>query len=391
MNKLKIILTIITIAAVVSMGGFCSLALAQSSKVIKVGYTAPFTGAAAEFGTNGWRGVQLALEDINKKGIQVNDTTYKIEIIRYDSVCKPTEAVANVRRLIMEDKVVAILGDHCSSCCLAIAPLCDDFKIPGLTVECMADDITSPGHPFYFRIYIPSGLIAVWLAPVIKERLHPERVAFLGINDDYGRSHNEGISEELAKLGVKTVAKEYYERGTTDYYVLLSKIMKANPDIVVFVGVTPEAGMALRQAREIGLVPRVRWLGSVESSEEEILEKVGPEMVEGTYAWAVWGEVPGQLVRRVKKKFNAPMHYGIVYGYDSLQVIARAIELAQSVDPVKIRDAMEKLDFQGLSGHVKFENFDAPNGRHYEHQVKQPPLLIKWVNGQRQVVRETGK
>ena len=43
----------------------------EAGKVIKIGYTAPFTGSAAEFGTNGWRGVQLALEEINAKGVKV--------------------------------------------------------------------------------------------------------------------------------------------------------------------------------------------------------------------------------------------------------------------------------------------------------------------------------
>ena len=104
----------------------------EEAKVIKIGYTAPFTGGAAEFGTNGWRGVQLALEDIEKAGITINGEPHKIKIIRYDSICTPTEAVANVRKFALEDKVVAIIGDHCSSCCMAIAPLCDEFKIPAI-------------------------------------------------------------------------------------------------------------------------------------------------------------------------------------------------------------------------------------------------------------------
>ena len=56
--------------AIVLLLGANSAALAADT--IKIGYTAPFTGAAAEFGANGWRGVQLALEDINKNGIMVN-------------------------------------------------------------------------------------------------------------------------------------------------------------------------------------------------------------------------------------------------------------------------------------------------------------------------------
>ncbi|MBN1837244.1 MAG: ABC transporter substrate-binding protein, partial [Spirochaetales bacterium] len=79
---------------------------AAAGKTIKLGYVAPFTGSAAEFGTNGWRGIQLALEEINAKGVNVGGESYQIEIVRYDSKCEPTEAVANMRKLALEDKVV---------------------------------------------------------------------------------------------------------------------------------------------------------------------------------------------------------------------------------------------------------------------------------------------
>ncbi|MBW2178595.1 MAG: ABC transporter substrate-binding protein, partial [Deltaproteobacteria bacterium] len=91
---------------------------------IRVGYTAPFTGAAAEYGNNGWRGILLALKDINKEGISIGGKRHKIRIFKYDSLCTPYEGLSNVEKMISEDKVVAILGDHCSTVCSAIAPLC---------------------------------------------------------------------------------------------------------------------------------------------------------------------------------------------------------------------------------------------------------------------------
>ncbi len=77
----------IVVILVVAVGwlGLSSSAWA-AAKMIKIGYTEPFTGAAAEFGTNGWRGIQLALEEINQKGIKIGADTYNIEIVRYDSV-----------------------------------------------------------------------------------------------------------------------------------------------------------------------------------------------------------------------------------------------------------------------------------------------------------------
>ena len=80
-------------------------------------------------------------------------------------------------------------------------------------------------------------------------------------------------------------------------------------------------------------------------------------------------------------RFDAPMHYGIIFGYDALHVVAKAIESAQSLDSVKIKDALEKTDYQGLEGHVRFESFEG-----YKNQGRFIPSIVKWVSGQRTVV-----
>ena len=373
-------LTIIMVAAI-AVGGCSFLSLAAEPEVIKVGYTAPFTGTAAEFGTNGWRGVQLALEEINEKGIIINGKTHKIKIIRYDSVCTPTEGVANVRRLGMEDKVVAILGDHCSSVCMAIAEVCDELKVPGLTIECAADAVTSPGHEFYFRMRPSMGLMTPLATPVIM-KLNPKTAGFLSINDDYGRSFVDSFKNELGKRGVKMVSEGYFERGTTDFMMYLTKIKRSNPDIVFYIGVTPEGAMILKQARELGLIPGIKFIGAEEMGEMELVKLAGAEVVEGTYAISLWGAVPAEFEKRVWDKFDAPMHYAIIFGYDALRVVAKAIESAQSLDPVKIKDAMKKVEFQGLEGYIKFENFD-----NYKNQGRYSPRVIQWMKaGQREAL-----
>ncbi|MDR5694634.1 MAG: ABC transporter substrate-binding protein [Armatimonadota bacterium] len=358
-------------------------ALAAAPATIKVGYTAPFTGAAAEFGTNGWRGIQLALEEINAKGLTVEGKRYRVEIVRYDDRCEPTEGVANVRKLVLVDKVVAVLGSHCSSVCVAIADLLDELKVPGLTIECAADKVTSPGHPFYFRARPSVGMMAPLVTPKLVKIFKPKTAGFIAINDDYGRGFVQAFENELSKRGVKTTVKTFFERGTTDFSVHLTQVKTAAPDIVFYVGVTPEGALILKQAKEFGLTPKIKFIGSEEMSEMEMLKVAGADVLEGTYSIALWGSVPKEFADRVQKKFGAPMHYAIIYGYDAMWVVARAIEKAQSLDPVKIRDAMKRVQFQGLQGFIKFEDF---NG--YKNQGRYSPWLIQWVKGKRTVVKE---
>lgn len=357
----------------------------ENAEVIKVGYTAPFTGPAAEFGTNGWRGVQLAVEDVNEKGITLDGKTYKIEIIRYDSICEPTEAVANVRKLILEDEVVAFLGDHCSSCCMAIADLADEYEVPGITIECAAHGVTSPGHPFYFRMRPDMALMWPLIAPRIAKIFEPKKVAYISVNDDYGRSWVTFGEKALAEVGAETVAKQYFERGTTDYTTYLKNIKRANPDMVGYIGVTPEGAMILKQAKEIGLLPDVNFLGAEEMSTFELRDTAGPEVVEGTYSMALWGAAPPKLAQQVQERFDAPLHYAIIFAWDAVHVLTDAIERAQSLDSVKIRDALKAGEYETLEGFTKFKDFED-----YKNQGKYVPFLITWADGKRKLVELEG-
>ncbi|MBW2593600.1 MAG: ABC transporter substrate-binding protein [Deltaproteobacteria bacterium] len=106
--------------------------------------------------------------------------------------------------------------------------------------------------------------------------------------------------------------------------------------------------------------------------------RAGKDAVEGTYAISLWGKVSHEFSKRVKDSFNKPMHYAIIFGYDAMHVLAGAIETAQSLDPVKIKDALKKTDYRGIEGHIRFKNFDG-----YKNQSKFTPSMIRWKNGKR--------
>ncbi len=177
------------------------------------------------------------------------------------------------------------------------------------------------------------------------------------------------------------MVEENFERGNTDFTPFLTKIKRANPDIAFYVGAMSEGVMIVKQARELGVTDKTALVGSEEMAEMELLELAGPEAAEGTYAIALWGGVDPGFAKRVKDRFNAPMHYAIIFGYDALQVVSRAIESAQSLDPVKIKDALKKTDYEGLEGHIRFEDFEG-----YRNQGRFEPHIVQWTGGQRTVV-----
>lgn len=345
---------------------------------IRIGYTAPFTGAAAEYGNNGWRGILLALEDINKKGLFINGNPHKIRIYKYDSQCTPENGVSNFHQMVTEDKVLAVLGGHCSTVCKVIAPLCDQYRIPGITIECAVDSVTKPGHEFYFRMRPTVKMMIPSVMPKIFKAFDARTAAFLVINDGYGDLFTQIAKNELEWRDVKTVAIETFERGSTTYREQLRRIKKTGPDIVFYVGTASEGATLLTQAKLMGLMPRTTFIGSEEMGEMQLPMRAGPDVVDGTYAISLWGKVPLDFEKRVRDRFNKPMHYGIIFGYDAVHVLAKAIETAQSLDPLKINETLKKTDYRALEGHIRFKNF---NG--YKNQSKFTPSLVRWEEGKR--------
>jgi branched-chain amino acid transport system substrate-binding protein len=370
--------TILTTVVLIMSALMMTSVIASETGEIQIGYTAPFTGSAAEYGNNGWRGILLALEDINKSGISIGGKQYKIKINKYDSVCTADEGAANVEEMITQDKVVAILGDHCSTVCSVIAPLCDQYRIPGITIECAVDSVTSPGHEFYFRMRPTVKMMIPSVMPKIFKTFDARTAAFLVINDGYGELYIQSITNELEWRDVKTVAVEKFERGSRSYREQLKRIRDAKPDIVFYVGTAAEGAQILTEAKLMGLIPRSMFIGSEEMGEMELPMRAGPDAVEGTYAISLWGKMPPEFTKRVKDSFNKPMHYAIIFGYDAMHVLANAIESAQSLDPVKIKDALKKTDYKALEGHIRFKDF---NG--YKNQGKFTPSMVRWENGKR--------
>jgi len=404
----KTVATVVAVViAVAIIAGVYYYISSQPTEVLyfKIGYVAPFTGPAAEYGTNGWRGMQIALEEINgpegiilsteekrrilgaPEGILVGGKIYKFEIIRYDDKCDPKESVAATQRLIVQDEVSVIIGSHCSSCCFAIQHFAEDYRIPMISPECMARDLTTGGNQWWFRYETPADIQAERIAEDIVKDFGVKSAAFLAINDDYGRSCVEGYTAQFERLGVTITSANYFERGTTDFTPFLAKIKSENPDILYFVGVMAEGTMIVRQAREIGLTEHTLLFGAGEYGSEEFGKLVGVEAIEGLIATVPMNKemnmtLYNRMREEIQKRYNAPIHYANVRGWDCLWIIAQAIRYADSVDPEKINEMLNTRAFKTIvDDHLTFDDFDW-HEFHFTNQGIIIPPLIWWHNGE---------
>ena len=123
---------------------------------------------------------------------------------------------------------------------------------------CWGTSNLGPDKPYSFRAMLSQWEVAEPFYRWVKEK-HPQvkRVALISPNDTSGKDTNTAVVKALKGLGFEVAADEYYERGTKDFYPILTKLLATKPDMLdVAAAPAGEGGLILKQARELGFKAR---------------------------------------------------------------------------------------------------------------------------------------
>src|SRR5882672_1910526 len=154
------------IACAISAGA--SGTLLAADQVIKIGALLPMSGPGSYFGAQDKQGIELALEQLNKTGVN----GYKFEVQYEDSACSPLPATQAAKRLLEQYKPHIVLGEECSDATLAVMPLMEQAKVPLLNAGSSSIRITDPGNPWTFRIMPNEVMQGVDIATHAFQRLN---------------------------------------------------------------------------------------------------------------------------------------------------------------------------------------------------------------------------
>ncbi|WP_207479989.1 ABC transporter substrate-binding protein [Arenibaculum pallidiluteum] len=337
----------------VLMAGVAAAAPAQAQETVRIGLIQPLTGSVAYNGQSVVEGARLAIEEVNAAGGVLGK---KIELIIEDGQCKPANSVNAVEKLVQKDKVVGLVGAFCSSATAAIMPVAQKYKIPLVTGVSSKADLTEQGNPYFFRAAETDGLMAKAFAKILAKDLKLGSVAYIGVNDDWGRGGIEEFSRDLSALGVKTVLTEYFDHGTTDFFTLLTKLRAAKPDGVFVAAETQDGSILVKQIRELGITAKVFGVGSWATADFIKLAGDAAEGIHAAVPYASTYEAPRNqaFVKKYEAKYGIkPGKYGAA-GYNALNIVAAAIAGAGSTDAEAIRAALQKTRYEAPNGVYQF-------------------------------------
>ncbi|GAB1431561.1 ABC transporter substrate-binding protein [Spirochaetota bacterium] len=374
MRVRKMLFVMLAALVLISCGG------TKQADVIKVGWFGALTGDQAVWGNNEYKTVQMLFEEMNAAGgIKVGDKTYKLEVIGYDNKGDAQEAVNVVRRLTSQDKVVAILGPNASGNAIPIAPILEAAKVPDIATVATNPKVTvldGKVKPYNFRVCFIDPYQGAVAAGYAYDVLGARKAAVLyDVADDYSQGLREFFNENFKAKGGKIVADESFKFGDVDFRPQLSKIKASNPDIIFMPYFFKEVALSANQARELGITQPM--MGGDGWPSEQLIS-MGGAAVEGCYfVNHLDYEDPdvADYKARYKKKYGVDTELNGYLVHDAVLMLVEGLKIAGKVDGEALAKALEKVDFQGITGHVRIDPATHnPTGK--------DAAILKIINGQ---------
>ncbi|MBI4021959.1 MAG: penicillin-binding protein activator [Candidatus Andersenbacteria bacterium] len=330
-----------------------TIAESFSAPPVKVGWLGPVTGDAASYGASIKRGVELAQRLTNAN----------IELVFEDSKCEGKDAVSAVTKLINTDGVQAIIGEVCSGATLAAVPVATQRRIPMISAASTSPKLSESGE-YFFRTVPSDARQGAFGAQLVYDKDF-RRLAVLYSNEEYGLGFNNVLKEKFAALGGQVVSSEAFERTAVDLRTQLTKIKNAQPDAIYLISNSPDsASAALKQITELNIDAAI--FGSEGLKSPDILAAAG-EAAEGLILTTVSAGT-AEFSQQHRAEFGSEPGPFAAQGYDAFSALARAAASGAVTGPA-IMEQLRTIEFDGVSGHIKFDEHGDVAGNYTVFEV----------------------
>ncbi len=332
---------------------------------IKIGSVVSATGPAAFLGDPEAKTLKLYVDELNKKGGLLGRP---VELVLYDDGGDANKARTFATRLVEDDKVVAMVGGTSTGATMAMIPVFEEAGIPFVSLA-GGIEIIEPVRAFVFKTPHTDKTACQKIFEDMKAR-GITKIGMISGTDGFGKSMRNQCLKVIGQYGITVVADESYGTTDSDMTPQLNKIKNtAGVEAVLNPGFGQGPAIVTRNYAQLGIkLPLYQSHGVASKS---FIELAGPA-AEGVRLPApaiLIGDkladndpqkpVVAQYKSSYEKTTGQPVSTFGGYGYDGIQLVARAIESAKSADPKKIRDALEATKgYVGVTGIYTFAPAD---------------------------------
>ncbi|KKM10151.1 hypothetical protein SY88_15625 [Clostridiales bacterium PH28_bin88] len=252
---------------------------AEEVKTVYIGFSGPLSGGSAKYGQNCLDGMNMAIDEINAKGLTVGGQKYKLEVVSLDDKYKANEAATNARRLVQQYKTPVVFNPH-SGGISAISQFNEQegFILAGYTSD---PSVENRGNKLLIRIPTPFTwyLVKDGFVDQAMARFGKRVVAVPGVHE-YAKNWTKIFIEEWEKAGGQVLGNFPVDYTTeADFYTPVSKALATKPDVMFIGGPSEPTGLIIKQARELGF--KGGFIAMDQAKENEIERFLPMEMLEG--------------------------------------------------------------------------------------------------------------
>jgi branched-chain amino acid transport system substrate-binding protein len=322
---------------------------------IKVGEFAALTGGSASFGQSSHKGTVLAFDELNAAGGVLGK---KFELITEDDQSAAGQPATIARKLIAQDKVVAVLGEVRSSATLEAAPICQQDKIPLISPAATNPKVTEVGD-YISRVCFIDPFQGTVMAKFALSKGWKKVAVLTDVKQDYSVGLAEYFMKGFIAGGGQIVKDQKYSTGDKDFKPQLTSIKASRPDAIFIPGYYGEVALIGKQARLLGI--KVPLLGGDGWVGDSLLKVAGNSLDGSFFSCHFSAEDKSPAVQEFVKKYKAK--YGgeepddmAALGYDSAMILADAIKRAGTTEGDKLKDAIAATkDHKGITGVITLD------------------------------------
>ncbi len=364
-----------------AMGGTA----ARAADTIKIGHVCSITGWAGMLGSPQRDAMLAMVDNVNKHGGILGR---QVEAFIEDDQSSPTTAVIAATKLVKDVKVDVLVAATLSDCAAAIAPIADQEKVPYLVTS----PVDIPFKKYVFPVGPGDKRMAAHTMELAVTQLGAKKIAVLHDTSLYGMQGMKFMNQELAAHpGVKIIIIEKFDPKDTNMVPQLTKIKAANPDLLIIYGTGAPGAVVAKNFKQLGMTTPVLGAGGL--GMPDTIKLAGTLMedmkwmvmvmrisiaeslpMSDSYRQRVYE--PAKKIFQEKYQNAKALNVFHVSPMDAFTMYSLAVKAANTTDKAAVRDAMEKVKFEGLLG------FTEPGPNDHQEFCKDTSLIGVLKNGQ---------
>jgi len=345
-------------------GAFLLSGSAAASPAITLGASVQMTGPLANTGRYYRDGYEFAVKRINAAGgVKVGGQRYELQLKMLDNQSDVNLSVRQYTQLLTQDKVNFLLGPFASDFALADSSVAEKYDVPMIQGGGASDQIFTRGYRYIFgTLPVASKYFASTVDAMTRLEPRPGTAALLYADDAFDVAVADGTRALLVRSGFKITHDERYSSNASDFTAVVSQLKATPPDVVLVAGHETEVLNFIRAAKSLDFSPKL-YAFTVGVPTADFRHALGHD-ANDAFGMTSW--VPSAALKdpyfanaaafatEYRKQMGYDPDYHVASAIADVEAFARAIETAGSLDPKKVRDAIAKVSFDSLYGHIQF-------------------------------------